>query len=200
MLLPALNKAKEKSRQAACASNLKQLGVLFHLYVEDNNGIYPFYGGGVNLNYWFLEMERANLLRPNDEVKRCLSVKGPQDMQRGGGYGMNEWLHDAAAGSSSWQVPGRMSVSLCDRPADYFLLVDTAQWQELAPPSTSLNPYRVFYTAAFLWPAASETKISDRHSGGANFLFCDGHVAWYHTANGEMWPLTAANNWAWGKP
>ncbi len=37
MLLPALNKAKEKGQSARCTSNLKQLGNYFQLYVQDNN-------------------------------------------------------------------------------------------------------------------------------------------------------------------
>ena len=38
MLLPALSKAREKARSIACAGNLKQLGLTFLLYVDDNDG------------------------------------------------------------------------------------------------------------------------------------------------------------------
>ncbi|MEO0296449.1 MAG: prepilin-type N-terminal cleavage/methylation domain-containing protein, partial [candidate division WOR-3 bacterium] len=38
MLLPALSKARDKARQAVCISNLKQLGLAFFMYVEDNDG------------------------------------------------------------------------------------------------------------------------------------------------------------------
>ncbi len=36
LLLPALARAKEKSRQAACFSNLRQIGLAFGLYLGDN--------------------------------------------------------------------------------------------------------------------------------------------------------------------
>lgn len=41
MLLPALSKAKEKAQQTACKSNLKQLGLAFHLYVPDHHETFP---------------------------------------------------------------------------------------------------------------------------------------------------------------
>lgn len=41
MLLPALAKAKTKARQAACASNLRQLGIAFHGFAHEHGGAFP---------------------------------------------------------------------------------------------------------------------------------------------------------------
>ena len=41
MLLPALNNAREKGRSSACQNNLKQLGLLFKLYENDQNDYFP---------------------------------------------------------------------------------------------------------------------------------------------------------------
>jgi prepilin-type N-terminal cleavage/methylation domain-containing protein len=41
LLLPALAKAKERAKQTACISNVKQLGVAMFLYVDDNENKYP---------------------------------------------------------------------------------------------------------------------------------------------------------------
>ena len=41
MLLPALNKAREKGKSIACVNNLKQLGLTINFYVEENDGITP---------------------------------------------------------------------------------------------------------------------------------------------------------------
>ncbi len=38
MLLPALNKAREKAKSTKCIGNLKQLGVAYMLYSNDHNG------------------------------------------------------------------------------------------------------------------------------------------------------------------
>ena len=42
MLLPALSGAKRSAYTTACLSNLHQLGLALHLYVEDNKGLLPF--------------------------------------------------------------------------------------------------------------------------------------------------------------
>lgn len=42
MLLPALNSAREKAREAGCLGNLKQLGIVLHSYAGDNNDTYPY--------------------------------------------------------------------------------------------------------------------------------------------------------------
>ena len=42
MLLPALSAARERARAASCVSNLKQLGVAYAMYHNDNNGYFCF--------------------------------------------------------------------------------------------------------------------------------------------------------------
>ncbi|MHB9139119.1 MAG: type II secretion system protein [Victivallaceae bacterium] len=41
LLLPALNKARDKARAAECANNLRQLGQAFLLYIQDYNDTLP---------------------------------------------------------------------------------------------------------------------------------------------------------------
>jgi type II secretory pathway pseudopilin PulG len=41
ILLPALNRAREAGRRVACASNLKQIGNAFAMYLVESKGVYP---------------------------------------------------------------------------------------------------------------------------------------------------------------
>ena len=45
LLLPALSKAKAKSHQANCASNLRQMGIALNFYAGENNDYFPNYTG-----------------------------------------------------------------------------------------------------------------------------------------------------------
>jgi len=48
ILLPSLNRAREKGRQVQCLSNLRQIGMGFQMYANENRGYYPF---GARFNF-----------------------------------------------------------------------------------------------------------------------------------------------------
>lgn len=53
MLLPALNNAREKGRAASCQNNLKQLGLYFLQYADDNDDYLPYTFTTKGYLYWF---------------------------------------------------------------------------------------------------------------------------------------------------
>lgn len=74
LLLPALAKAKAKAQQVNCLSNLKQAGIALNLYIEDNNGYFPY----VSVN--------ATVIDPSDTSGSKLiwtKFLGPYIPQRG---------------------------------------------------------------------------------------------------------------------
>ena len=85
MLLPALSRAKQKGQQAVCLGNLKQIGLAFEIYLNDNNGHFA---------------DRRDL-------KNTLGyhpwTSWPPSDPRGG------WapivLHDSGAGDALWSCP-----------------------------------------------------------------------------------------------
>src|SRR5438874_51074 len=44
LLLPALGRARRQARAVVCLSNLRELGIVFHTYVNQNKGRAPGYG------------------------------------------------------------------------------------------------------------------------------------------------------------
>jgi prepilin-type N-terminal cleavage/methylation domain-containing protein/prepilin-type processing-associated H-X9-DG protein len=52
MLLPALNKAREKAKITKCINNAKQVGLSFHQYANDNDDYMPFWTNAGWCYYW----------------------------------------------------------------------------------------------------------------------------------------------------
>ena len=68
MLLPALNKAREKARRGVCAGNLHQIGVAMISYADDFNG-------------WFPYPERCRTCSANGDTKNYLGSTLAQAME-----------------------------------------------------------------------------------------------------------------------
>src|SRR3954468_2260808 len=73
VLLPALRKARESANTAACLSNLRQIGMAFHMYANENHGWLPSAGpnhdfrlapGSLALS-WPERLVLANILKMN---------------------------------------------------------------------------------------------------------------------------------------
>jgi prepilin-type N-terminal cleavage/methylation domain-containing protein len=79
MLLPALSMAKKVAKQAVCAGNLKQIGLLFFNYSEDYNGYYPLgrsLGGGV---HWTPQLA-SYIYGDNSRVVKNNELSGPSEL------------------------------------------------------------------------------------------------------------------------
>jgi prepilin-type N-terminal cleavage/methylation domain-containing protein/prepilin-type processing-associated H-X9-DG protein len=52
ILLPALNRARESGRRVQCLSNMRQLGMAFMMYVQENKGKFPAAGVETRPDDW----------------------------------------------------------------------------------------------------------------------------------------------------
>ena len=102
ILFPVFASAREKARQAACASNLRQLGLAARQYVQDNDETWPVaqYGNADGTTQYWACLKNTTgtfdlthgLLQPyekNTQVGRCPSWTGKPHYGDGSGYGYN---------------------------------------------------------------------------------------------------------------
>ena len=81
VLLPTLGRGREKARQAACQSNLKQISLALLMYAQDNNEHFPPAGDWQVTFYPYIK---------NQQILVCPSVPGEQ------GYAYNHRLDGLA--------------------------------------------------------------------------------------------------------
>jgi prepilin-type processing-associated H-X9-DG protein/prepilin-type N-terminal cleavage/methylation domain-containing protein len=194
LLLPVLAGAREKGRQSACASNLRQLALADGLYAEDNDGYFAPAAQGFftrDDRRWFGVRGADGRFEPHDgplvpylrdggALRRCPSFRTAVGFDQGtGGYVYNY----LAVGSRVWRLgyvaeafDQSMSEAELARPAETAMFADgaidigtgLAEYGFMEPPPA----------VAARIPGASvlDPAIHFRHQERANVVFVDGHV------------------------
>jgi prepilin-type processing-associated H-X9-DG protein len=164
-------KAREKARQASCASNLKQIGIAFNMYAQDYDETYVLMSNPAMTIHWI------DLLKPytsGHKIAQCPSNSDGSTIWVGDiGYGYNflTFGYDSDATSIGW-YNGPARVGDIQSPSETIAFED-ANNAYTYPPSTQVAApadLNTQYTAV--------SGIDPRHSNGTNMAFADGHVKW----------------------
>ena len=201
MLLPALNRAREKGKAAACLSNMHQWAVALNLYNDDWGDYYPYdgdYTGGLisGVDTWF------DVLPPYMNQKTLSSLYNatpPTPPMAGKG---SVWICPSARYSGptpTRQVPYftyAISVCLHDRNAvsgTKATLVGFRTSRMNSPANTIIfceeNDYQPTYGETRGDSLSSRStdgtydESTGRHSGGLNFVLGDGHCEWIRVSD-----------------
>ncbi|MDD4539130.1 MAG: prepilin-type N-terminal cleavage/methylation domain-containing protein [Lentisphaeria bacterium] len=187
MLLPALAKAREKSRAIACVSNLKQIGVQCALYASDNDDNIPVkFTYGQNVNHWAVCLTRGLTGTTTlDKTYYCPSAM-PQTLNTTNTYGQR---YNTTLFGSAWETnqgtpvltksvpitgsPNGNETAACislikaTQPSSYPHVFDSIFHSSLGSPNGGASAYCVY---------SGNRGIVFRHNGATNSLFIDGHV------------------------
>ncbi|HIG29964.1 MAG TPA: prepilin-type N-terminal cleavage/methylation domain-containing protein [Verrucomicrobiales bacterium] len=193
MLLPALGRAKEKSKMIKCVNNKRQIGIAMLMYKDDNNeSMIPLAVNDRNLGDKVVTDDRngghrwwPDLLKQyskNRKVNQCPTV----NEKHGFGIGLN--YHEL----SVWLPKQGQEIKFNSvrKPTDTVHLADSAvienprerdpdKWKATTDPQKQWSIYR---TVFFRTPnngsyTTLPSRIVNRHGGRATALFVDGHAS-----------------------
>jgi len=99
ILMPALQRVRKQTKVVICQSNLRQWGVVWAMYTEENNSKFPDYMGG----NWMQKLEKyysntEKLLYCPMTVNKTIAEGAPvrySILESGGNYALNEWIYDS---------------------------------------------------------------------------------------------------------
>jgi prepilin-type processing-associated H-X9-DG protein/prepilin-type N-terminal cleavage/methylation domain-containing protein len=167
ILFPVLANSKKKSLSAKCQSNLRQIGIMISMYKQDYDGAYP------NGNA-FRDVLRPKINTNKLQCPTALITKKFPDIPEYNrdftGYGFNVRLVSRYCEDMNDPCEGAVMDSTVVYPAVTVYSMDQAQEDDYSTgPNMSVinDPHPVYKEEGWR-----------RHNGGANVLFCDGHVKW----------------------
>ena len=172
ILFPVFARAREKARQVKCASNLRQLGLAFGMYVQDWDEMY-LAGRGYSLPNVFTGSGTAVVneyrrwpyhLYPyvrNQTMFTCPTSRLAYDGQDyHDNYG---WNYDGLA---------RRPESMVESSSECFLAGDAAE------PYAVEGDYTVCDTYVNKFLSSQGRAGAGRHSEGGSWVYVDGHAKW----------------------
>ena len=194
ILFPVFLHAKQRSQQAVCLNNLRQLGVALVLYFQDCNGTMPYHDNwAADVYHWPAPTALptwGRAIKPYLKNKRVFVCPTSVDLNRITNQGIKinpDEMCSYFGNGTLFQVP--LKESQLRRPSRTVALFD----EGILFQTCGVRPYRLWgpnsdfsggpdYASKY-WPKP--------HFEGINLAFADGHAVWKEnhaiTADPTMW-------------
>ena len=208
ILMPALNRVRKQARAVACLANLKQWGLIFKMYTDENDGkFYASWSNNGNGHVWIGALKH---LYRDEDINFCPTARKivgavtandggafyaygifSEDDERvgypglAGSYGINDWVGDPSAVRSG-SIIGTANMYWA-RPdvkgANNIPLFMDAKWLGGMPLHTNTPPTSENSTSSGMM----HRYCINRHNGRINAVFVDFTVRPVHLK--ELWRL-----------
>ncbi|MDR3710757.1 MAG: prepilin-type N-terminal cleavage/methylation domain-containing protein [Capsulimonadaceae bacterium] len=195
ILFPVFATARDKARQATCASNEKQIGIGMTMYKQDYDECYPltYWNGSSWVPYGVVTFETVTY----PYIKSTNVWMCPSSSNAPGSYAL-------------WPItPGGSATNISDYTINAYILSYNSTTQPLndakIPQPSSIiavaenttnafavavvndtwnNVWQTPSTSSCAWTSWNCERQGFPHNDGANYLFCDAHVKYLPEALG----------------
>lgn len=159
LLMPALSRVKEMGRRTVCMNNLRQLGPAFVMYTTDNDGFFPpaLWTYPI-LPYTGMKISSLDYL---PKVYACPTDKYFNPAGSDGDYPSFGYNYYPLA--CNWS---QIRITNVTQPSQTLLCMDCKHIGEGGVGGSYVLDIWTTY------------KFSDRHNGGLNVLWVDGHITY----------------------
>ncbi len=222
MLLPALSRAKEKSKQTYCSNNLRQMGLATFVYADDHQdrlpppmfdpdqfpGIGPYnsyllfgWGGAVGKPAEARLAANLGLLYvgkylPTPGIFYCPSLRHPKGIRV---LFEKQYFESTTVPWPMYAVDGQVNMTYMYFPQSDLPSKNESEakldWTQVARKQTQLSAQRSIVTdLIYTWGTMAHT--SGRNPYGVNVLWGDGHVKFSNTKaafDPKLWGGTGPN-------
>jgi prepilin-type processing-associated H-X9-DG protein/prepilin-type N-terminal cleavage/methylation domain-containing protein len=173
MLLPALNKARDKARAIQCTSNIKQSATGMTMYANDYKNLVHIYLYTGSVEYrWNRRLYESKYIT-NRNIFVCPTAEPRKYTSDSYTYGaiMSIPTKDSIVLSSTGANPRWTFLRLGNlkNPSNYIILGDNGYSNKVTFPAQFLSQYSSMYFSG-------DWSIHLRHQNQANIAFADGHV------------------------
>ena len=198
MLLPALSKARDKARQVSCANNLKQIGLAFAMYADNNDDYFPpmevpkpadmTAAVKPNVNWVWILCKNKYLHGPElmcaamfpmsrasgKNYYKTGHISSDVELNNNGGtYQVPDYGYNRGIAKGDFTTPSKGVGRTINTPGDWYMLMDSRinhDWYDIG----SAFHYGFYYLN---WQAKADWGVPHAvHGGNVNILFAGGHV------------------------